>query len=179
MGGFSASVQSDPRGEDQPAAGFAHRLGRKGRCELSANPTCIVPRSVSHSLPLTIIHWLQLLLLLSIRPLYSRCKPSTSWAKRRTLTLRNHSLGLIFCDSVDLNGLNRATGRGYWGNGRGTYLTDTLDTTPARTPASTHTACYVRVRRTHAAFVASPRFATILTSVPPSPLDARACCPLQ
>ncbi|KAJ7889423.1 hypothetical protein B0H13DRAFT_2666203 [Mycena leptocephala] len=54
------------------------------------------------------------------------------------------------------------------------YHADTLDATPARSPAPTHTAS-----RTGSAFVVSPRCATVSTSVPPSPLDPRACRGLQ
>jgi hypothetical protein len=49
--------------------------------------------------------------------------------------------------------------------------TDTLDTTPARTPARIHTAS----PRPHVAFVPS----ALCDSLPPSPLDGRACHVLQ
>ncbi|KAJ7853266.1 hypothetical protein B0H13DRAFT_2284184 [Mycena leptocephala] len=66
--------------KDQPAAGFAYRLGSKG-----------LYLSLTRYRRL---HQLQLLLLLSIRPPHSRRKPSAWWSKRRTPTLRTHSLDL-------------------------------------------------------------------------------------
>jgi hypothetical protein len=64
------------------------------------------------------------------------------------------------------------------------YDADTLDTTPACTPASTHTAGRTtarnaRARRPYAAFVASPGYTTVLNSVSTSRPDARPCRGLQ